>query len=130
MTYLIDSDWFIDYLFQVPDAQSLVDPLIPAGIAISIITYLEAYVGVLRTPDPAHTEAVLVKLLQLVPVLPFGDAEARRCARLRYDLQKMGKRVRSRALDLLIATTALVRDLTLVTRNRDDYKDIPGLQLH
>jgi tRNA(fMet)-specific endonuclease VapC len=130
MTYLIDSDWFIDYLFQVPEARSLIDPLIPAGIAISIITYLEVYEGVLRATDPQQTETALTRLLQQVPVVPFGDAEARRCARLRYDLQRLGKRVRSRALDLLIAAVALERNLTLVTRNRDDYKDIPGLQLH
>jgi predicted nucleic acid-binding protein len=36
--------------------------------------------------------------------------------------------VRQRALDLIIAATALEHDLTLVTRNREDFQDIPGLQ--
>jgi len=38
--------------------------------------------------------------------------------------------VRPRALDLLIAATALVHDLSLVMRNEDDYRDISGLRLY
>ena len=45
-------------------------------------------------------------------------------------MRKAGKRVNSRALDLLIAATALEYDLTLVTRNTEDYGDIPGLKLY
>jgi len=45
-------------------------------------------------------------------------------------LEKEQKRVKSRALDLINAAIALERDLTLVTRNVEDYKDIPGLQLY
>jgi predicted nucleic acid-binding protein len=37
--------------------------------------------------------------------------------------------VNSRALDLIIAATALEYDLTLVTKNTDDFKDIPHLSL-
>jgi predicted nucleic acid-binding protein len=37
--------------------------------------------------------------------------------------------VNSRALDLIIAATALEYDLTLVTDNTGDFKDIPDLTL-
>jgi len=43
-------------------------------------------------------------------------------------LRRQGKRVNNRALDLLIAATAIEHDLTLVTRNLQDYGDIPGLE--
>ncbi|MGH2354227.1 MAG: type II toxin-antitoxin system VapC family toxin [Chloroflexota bacterium] len=129
MPYLIDTDWLIDYLAGEADAQVLIDPLVPAGIAISIIFYMEAYQGVLRSPDPRQAEARLNAFLQTVPVLPFSVQVAQRCATLREDLRKQGKRVRSRALDLLTAAIALEYDLTLVTRNKDDFKDIPGLTL-
>jgi predicted nucleic acid-binding protein len=36
---------------------------------------------------------------------------------------------RSRALDLLNAATALEHELTLFTRNRADYEDIPDLAI-
>jgi predicted nucleic acid-binding protein len=42
---------------------------------------------------------------------------ARRCARLRETLRKQGKRVKPRALDFIIAATALEHGLTLVLRN-------------
>ena len=36
---------------------------------------------------------------------------------------------RRRILDRLIAATAIVHDLTLITINGDDFRDIPGLRL-
>ena len=39
MPYLIDSDWVIDLLEDVPDALALLDRLAPEGIAMSIISY-------------------------------------------------------------------------------------------
>jgi predicted nucleic acid-binding protein len=65
-----------------------------------------------------------------VPVLPFDLAIARRTARLRADLAAQGRRTRTRALDLIVAATALEHGLTLVTRNKADYQDIPNLSLY
>jgi predicted nucleic acid-binding protein len=45
-------------------------------------------------------------------------------------LRSQNKRVKSRALDLIIAATALEDGLTLVTNNTDDFKDIPDLTLY
>ena len=129
MPYLIDADWLIDYLAGDPTAIALLDPLIPAGVAVSIITYTEAYQGTLRSPGPSRAADELDAFLGAAPLLPYSVDVARRCARLREDLKARGKRARSRALDLLIAATALHYDLTLVTRNRADYDDIPDLQL-
>lgn len=129
MSHLIDSDWIIDYLDNMPEAVELVESLIPAGIAISMTTFMEVYQGVYRLKDPRPASQVEA-LLTTVPVLPFSYEVAQRCARLREDLKNERKRVNSRAIDLLNAATALHHDLTLVTRNSDDYDDIPGLKLH
>jgi predicted nucleic acid-binding protein len=129
MPYLIDTDWAIDYLTGIPEALALLDRLTEEGIAISVITYMEIYQGVLRTPDPFRTEEGVAAFLEGVPVAPLSLAVARRCARLRESLRREGRQVQARALDLLVAATALEHDLILVTRNRDDYQDIPGLKL-
>ena len=131
MAYLIDSDWVIDHLANVPEATELFDELSEMGrLAISIVTYMEVYEGILRSPEPARAEQQFQTFVSAVPVLPFSPAVAVRCARLRHELRQTGKRVNNRALDLIIAATALEHDLTLVSRNRDDYKDIPDLTLH
>jgi predicted nucleic acid-binding protein len=126
---LLDSNLVIPYLADDPATVSLVDRLAPEGIAISIITYLEAYQGTLRNPDSQLAQDQFEHFLAVVPVLPLTPAVARRCARLREELKHRGRRVRDRALDLVIAATTLEHGYTLVTRNRKDYEDIPELVL-
>jgi len=130
MAYLIDSDWVIDHLGEVEDAVQLLEQLADDGIAISIVTYMEVYQGVVRSSDPDAAQAQLDAYLNAVPVLPFSLAVARRCAQLRQQLKEQRQRVNTRALDLLIAATALEYNLTLVTRNMNDYRDIPQLDLY
>ncbi|HET7036438.1 MAG TPA: type II toxin-antitoxin system VapC family toxin [Thermomicrobiaceae bacterium] len=120
----------IDHLQNQPEASALIERLAEAGIAISIISYMEVYQGVLRSPVRQHSEASFGTFLVAAPILPFSPAVARRCAELRERLRQQGKRVRGRALDLMVAATALEHGLTLVTRNIDDYDDIPGLTLY
>src|SRR5690349_12363942 len=130
MAYLIDSDLVIDHLADDPAAQRLLDRLAADGLTISMITYLEVYQGTLVSPDPDRAQAKLEAFLAGVPIVPFSAAVARRCAWLRVALQRQGKRVRSRALDLLNAATAVEHELILVTRNLADYEDIPELALY
>lgn len=129
MAYLIDSDWLIDHLADVSAANRLLADLAGEGIAISVITYMEAYQGTLRGPGPEEAAALFDAFAESVPVIPLSAAIARRCARLREALRQQRRRVNSRALDLLIAATALEHDLMLVTRNFDDYVGIPDLKL-
>ncbi len=130
MPYLIDSDWIIDHLADSPEAQELLSDLAEEGIAISIVTYMETYEGALRSSNPQEAVERLQALLLVLPVLPFNPEVAQRCAALRIQLRDQNKRVNNRALDLLIAATALHYGLTLVTRNVRDYRDVPGLSIH
>jgi tRNA(fMet)-specific endonuclease VapC len=129
MRYLIDSDWFIDYLDGVPDAVALIQPLTRDGFSISIITYIEVYQGAYRHQSPA-AEQELELSLQNIPIIPISILVAQQCARLREGLRRRGRRTRSRALDLIVAATAIEHDLMLVTRNIDDYRDIPGVRIY
>lgn len=44
--YLLDSDWMSDYLAQRRSAVAFIDPLIPDGLAIGIITFAEVHEGI------------------------------------------------------------------------------------
>ena len=129
MHFLLDSDVTIDYEAGVPSTRTMVEPLLADGVAISVITFMEVYQGLLRLPDPTLATMGLRQFLEGVDVIPVTQEIAERCAMIRAELQRRGKTVRSRALDLLIAATAIEHGLILVTRNVADYGDVPGLQV-
>jgi tRNA(fMet)-specific endonuclease VapC len=130
MAYLLDSDIVIDHLVDDPEAVRLVARLAPSGLSMSAVSYMEAFQGVGRDKDPAAMAAALQTLVATVPVLPFATREARRCAGIRETLRARGRRVTSRALDLMIAATAIEHGLILITRNTRDYRDLPGPDLY
>jgi tRNA(fMet)-specific endonuclease VapC len=119
----------IDHLADVPDASQLLERLAQDKIAISIITYMEAFQDIARSPHPEEAQAKFRTLAKSIPILPLSLAVAERCARSRETLRTQNKRVNSRALDLIIAATAIEYDLTLVTENIKDFEDIPDLTL-
>ena len=72
----------------------------------------------------------LQAFVDTISILSITPAVARRCAHIRETLRKQRKEFRRRAFDLLIAATALEYDLTLVTRNREDYEDVPNIRFY
>src|SRR6266851_5012510 len=72
MPYLIDSDVVIDHLADVAAATTLLEQLASEGIAVSIITYMEAYQGVLRSPHQTRARKKFEAFLETVPVLPIA----------------------------------------------------------
>lgn len=96
------------------------------AILLSIVTQVELEGGVYRSPaDTSVRRARLDVMLQSLPVAPFDEAavEAYRqiVATAGYSRRKL--------LDRMIAAQALVHRATLVTRNPDDFADVPGLQV-
>jgi tRNA(fMet)-specific endonuclease VapC len=129
MPLLIDSDIVIDHLDEVEQIVMLLRRLAPHRLYISTITYMESFHGVIVDPNRDRAEQKFSALIDVVEMIPVTQPIAHRCALMRADLSRTGKRVRQRALDLLIAATAIEHNLTLVTRNQADYADIPGLIL-
>lgn len=130
MSYLIDSDWVIDYLSGRPAAGNLIDRLAESGIAISLLTYREVVEGLRGSHEPTTADQVLHRFLEATPIYGIGPSVAEMAANIRIELRRQRRQVNHRALDILIAATAIEHDLTLVTRNTRDYDDIPGLRLY
>lgn len=79
-------------------------------------------------PDSARVRSAVEKLLTYeVSVLPLDSDCAEEFGRLRVNLRRKGLNVDN--MDLLIAATALVYDLTLVTHNTTHFRNIPSLRL-
>lgn len=68
-------------------------------------------------------------LFPATEALPFGFREAELAARIYRGLAAQGRRPRGREIDIAIAATAMVADAELLTLNRADFVDIPGLRL-
>ena len=71
--------------------------------------------------------ALIADLLQEVQVIDFDAACAEKFGQVRGTLLQQGISVPT--TDLLIATAALVHNLTLVTHNSADFQNIPDLRL-
>lgn len=97
------------------------------GLMIPTIVLAELYAGAYKHPSTARLLALIGDLLQDVQVIDFDAACAERFGQVRGSLLQKGISV-SR-MDLLIASVALVHNLTLVTHNTADYQNIPGLRL-
>ncbi len=130
MHSLLDTNWVIFGLINDRAAVDLIDTLMAAGVAVSMVTAMEAYQGTLRETTSEAERAAFARFFATVPILPFSAPVARRCAELRHQLKQQGKRVNSRAMDLIIAATALDYGLELVTRNTSDDDDVPGLTVY
>lgn len=127
--FLVDTDWIIDSLHGRQNARDTLVALNPHGIAISVISYGELYHGAIHGRDPEAALADLAAFIQGKVLLPVTKSIAERFGVLRGSLSRQ-TRDQVGDLDLLIASTAMVHDLTLPTRNQRDFQLIPGLNLY
>lgn len=131
MSYLLDSDILIDFLAGNESIKEAVRGFTEDGVAISVVSYLEALQGFFKLDDDDVEESIAIFSRQLgyIAVVAVNLNVGQTCAKIRYGLARAKRRFRNRSLDLLIAATAIEYGFTLVTRNRADYHDIPGLTM-
>jgi tRNA(fMet)-specific endonuclease VapC len=96
-------------------------------IAISSVTLAELYAGAYKHSQVNRLLALIADLLREVQVIDFDLVSAERFGQVRGTLLQKGISVPT--TDLMIATAALVHNLTLVTHNTADFQNIPGLRL-
>jgi len=97
------------------------------AIAISSVTLAELYAGAYHRPQPGKLLALIADLLRDVDIFDFDSACAEEFGKVRGGLMRQGIQVATP--DLMIASVALVHDLTLVTHNTADFQHSPGLRL-
>jgi predicted nucleic acid-binding protein len=115
------------------DLARLTDEQLPVEFAISAITLAELTMGPLTTDDPrerARRQDRLQRAEATFEPLPFGVDAARAYGRVCVSVLARGRKPRGqRAIDLLIAATALAAALPLYTCNPDDFAQIDGLEV-
>lgn len=126
MKYLIDTDVIINYLRA---RFKLKKEFLEEGAGISIITLGELIYGAYKSNLPQRSIKIALGFiresnLQIIDlsqeaIFDFGQRKA--------ELEKSGLRLED--FDLLIAATAKVLNLTLITGNRKHFKRIKGLKI-
>ena len=109
-----------------------VDPVsLPPELAISAVTLAELAAGPHATADSAERASRQDRLQRAETTfdpLPLDTEVARAFGRVYAATVAAGRKARGRrALDLLIAATALASDLPLYTRNPSDFEDLGEL---
>lgn len=126
MRYVLDTDTSIWIMRAKEPILTRYMTESPADIAISSMTLAELHFGILKSSDPARSQASLSAFLSgIINVVSFDEGAARIHADMRHAVrhQPIGER------DLVIASTTAAHGLTLVTSNTREFSRLPGLKI-
>lgn len=94
----------------------------------SYICLAELYEGIYRGRDKVLIEKIILDFFKSLSQIYTVDLEvAKTFAKIRIDLKKRGEIIED--IDILIAATCIVNNLSLVTANVKHFSRIPGLQI-
>ena len=96
-------------------------------IFVSSITVAELQFGVFNSAYPEKNRISLLEFLAPFQLLDFDDEDAEQFGTTKKDLKDRGTLIGP--FDLLIASQALAKKLTLVTNKTAEFNRINGLQL-
>ena len=125
--FLLDSNFCIACLRRRPWALTALAGVPLASVAISALTVGELVLGTLLAQDPGRESAKVEAFLRPLQVISFGADEAIQWAHLEAQLRKHGNRIE--AEDAMIAATALVFGMTLVSGNTRHFDRVKGLKV-
>jgi tRNA(fMet)-specific endonuclease VapC len=121
---LADTDALIDYLSDIsPVAEQVAQYAQADRLWTTAVTCFE----LLTSADEGKRGDKVRELVQAINVLLLDLPAAQRAAGVRRHLESTGQAIGM--ADSLIAGTALLHDLPLLTRNRNHFERVPGLSL-
>lgn len=127
-TYLLDTSVIIDYLRGKEKTVDLVDN-IEGNLTSSYVCLAELFEGVYRVNDRKHVkEAVLNFFTSLTTIFGLNFEIAESFGKIRKELKTKGNIIED--IDIFIAATSIVYDLTLVTHNKEHFSRVRDLKIY
>jgi len=126
MRYLLDTCLLSEFLKKLPNVgvRQWFDAQEEESLCLSVLAIGEIRKGITKLPESKRRTELELWLESLVRrydkrILPFTIVSANLWGLLKGRLEKQGKVLS--VIDSLMAATALEHDLTIVTRNEDDF---------
>jgi tRNA(fMet)-specific endonuclease VapC len=127
MSYLIDTDILIYSLKGTLKVQKNFTLNKNSPKSISVITYGELIFGAKKSNNREKNLATVYRIGELFPVIELTKGIVETFGEVKASLQKTGKSLED--FDLLIGSTALYLNYTLVTNNVKHFSKIPDLRI-
>jgi tRNA(fMet)-specific endonuclease VapC len=128
LRYLVDSDWVVDALANLPNALATLEQLASDGLAISIISLGEVLEGAYGASNPDERVRQVHQFLSGWVILGLDQGVIDVFAKERLRLRRQGNLIPD--FDLLIGATAVHHGLTLLTRNQRHFGRVANLKLY
>lgn len=128
MKYLLDSDVLAGAIKGRLPVVLKLGALKPSDVAVSVLSQAEAETALRLNPRAqARYGKLLKEFLAAVPVLEVSAQDAQQAVAIGSYLQAAGETLAP--LDLWLASTAVARQLTLVTDRSAVFAAVPNLDL-
>ena len=98
----------------------------PSQVKLCSVVKAELFFGARKSTRRAANLRVLHDFFEAFDSLPFDDSCAESYGTIREELERLDTPIGP--YDLMIAATAIANDLTLVTRNTEEFERVAGLR--
>lgn len=124
--YFLDTSVIVDCLKGKREQVNFVNDL-EGELSTSFVCLAELFEGIFRVNNRTELEKGLLDFISGLDNIYGLDAEiAKEFGKIRWELKKRGKVIED--LDILIAATCIVNNLTLVTSNKKHFGRVGSLQ--
>lgn len=125
--YLLDTDTLIYSLKGHAAIARNLRKHLRDTLKVSVISLMELCYGAYKSQKVASNLAKIKAIEEALEVIPVGRETVDAFGFLKADLQKSG--IPLDDFDLILASSALTHNLTLVTNNMNHFQRIKGLKL-
>lgn len=125
MPYLLDTDTCI---YALKQHARVIEQLLSTSredVVVSVITEAELRTGAAKSSSSMKTLRLVENFLRPLTIAEFTSQDAIAYAQVRAMLERAGTPIGP--LDMLIASQAVARELTLVSNNEREFRRVHGL---
>ena len=128
MKYILDTNVCIQILKGTSQLiKARIANISNEDIALPSVVRFELSYGANKSQNPERKHALIREFLSSFASISFDDQIAEKCGEIRATLERMGTPIGP--YDLIIAATAIVKDVTLVTHNTKEFSRVKAIQL-